>query len=50
VLFEANVAVVVNGDFVFGAEKTRRRKRGHRALGTHHETLSTTGKPARESA
>jgi len=49
-LFETDVLVVVNGDLVLGAEQARSGESRHRALGTHDETLTATGEPARESA
>jgi hypothetical protein len=49
-LLQTDMTVVVDRDLVLGAEKTRGSERLHRALGTHHETLSASGEPAGESA
>ena len=46
VLFELDVLVVVNGDFMLGAEKACGGESRHRALRAHHETLAASGVPA----
>jgi len=50
VLLQPDVAILVNGDLVLRAAKTRGSERRHRALGSHDETLTATGEPAWESA
>jgi hypothetical protein len=49
VLLELDVLVVMDRDLVLRAEKTRGGERGHRALGTHHETLTASDEPARKT-
>jgi hypothetical protein len=48
-LLELDVLVVVDGDLMLRAEKACRGERRHRALRRHHETLTASGEPARET-
>ena len=48
VLFEADVLVVVDGDFMLGAEEACGGECRHRALRAHHETFAASGEPAGE--
>ena len=50
VLFKTDVLVVVNGDLVLRAEQACSGKRGHRTLGTHHETFTASDEPTRKAA
>ena len=48
--FETDVLVVVNGDLVLRAEQACGGERGHRTLGTHHETFTASDEPTRKAA
>jgi hypothetical protein len=49
VLFETDVLVVVDGNFMLCAEEAGRGECRHRTLGSHDEALAASGEPARET-
>jgi hypothetical protein len=49
VLFETNVLVVVDGDFMLSTEEAGGGECRHRALRTYHETLTASDEPAGKS-